>query len=187
MNECNAVHRTVQVKMLTSLTGIKIIHDFTFLSNVYSTANQSSHSWRCSVRTSFWREFVDKLLAALEYVDGEQAAGVKEAWERGCWWGNDHVIWECQQTVRLALAGCLCCCPLALPGHLLRGAAMLHLNTDLRPAGSLFILIALASFAVCHWLLSLISIPHEPPHSLSLSLCLSMTSAHRHLDAVSGC
>ncbi len=135
----------------------------------------------------FGREFVDKLLAALEYVDGEQAAGVKEAWERGCWWGNDHVIWECQQTVRLALAGCLCCCPLALPGHLLRGAAMLHLNTDLRPAGSLFILIALASFAVCHWLLSLISIPHEPPHSLSLSLCLSMTSAHRHLHAVSGC
>jgi len=71
-----------------------------------------------------------------------------------CWWGNDHVIWSASR-----LSGWLWLLSSGSSGHLL----YLHLNTDLRPAASLCILIALASFAVCHWLLSLISIPHAPP------------------------
>lgn len=41
-------------------------------------------------------------------------------------------------------------CPLAHAGHLLLCVVTLHFNTHLQLTGSLFILIALASFAVCH-------------------------------------
>lgn len=68
---------------------------------------------------------------------------------------GDHFIRELQQPGEAGFACCVCCCPLDPPGHLLltvaaERASELHLNTDLQPTGSLFILIALASFAAGH-------------------------------------
>lgn len=132
---------------------------FTSHFNVYSTTNQSFQSWRWSVRMSFLK-YLDQLCNMC--TRSEQ--WVLKRLERVCWWGNDHVIWSASR-----LSGWLWLLSSGSSGHLL----YLHLNTDLRPAASLCILIALASFAVCHWLLSLISIPHAPPPPLSVSPSLS--------------